>query len=96
MKSLKAAVVVAGSLVVAGSAVPAFAHDADTAARSMPTSLNGAVNALTAEPIDVMPLKHQSKALDTENKDSVLHTVKGATTDLNSKSRRLGGLPLGG
>ncbi|MDQ0403847.1 hypothetical protein OIE75_12945 [Streptomyces sp. NBC_01723] len=95
MKSLKAAAVVAGSLVVAGSAVPAFAHDADTA-RSMPTSLNGAVNALTAEPIDVMPLKHQSKALDTENKDSVLHTVKGATTDLNSKSRRLGGLPLGG
>ncbi|MFD5802873.1 hypothetical protein ACGF3J_01685 [Streptomyces sp. NPDC048171] len=95
MKSLKAAAVVAGSLVVAGSAVPAFAHDADTA-RLTPTSLNGAVNALTAEPVDVMPLKHQSKALDTENKDSVLHTVKEATTDLNSKNGRLGGLPLGG
>ncbi|MFE1023185.1 hypothetical protein ACFW5I_01230 [Streptomyces sp. NPDC058818] len=93
MKSLKAAAVVAGSLVAAGSAVPAFAYDA---ADITPTSLNGAVNALTAEPIDVMPLKHQSDALDTENKDSVLHTVKGATTDLNSEGGLLGGLPLGG
>ncbi len=95
MKSLKAAAVVAGSLVVAGSAAPAFAAGHDTAALT-PTSLNGAVNALTAEPVDVMPLKHQSQALDTENKDSVLHTVKGATSDLNSKKGLLGGLPLGG
>ncbi|WP_395570761.1 hypothetical protein [Streptomyces sp. BK79] len=92
MKSLKAAAVVAGSLVAAGSAAPAFAYDA---ADITPTSLNGAVNALTSEPIDVMPLKHQSDALDTENKDSVLHTVKGATADLNSKGGLLGGLPLG-
>ncbi|GHB97540.1 hypothetical protein GCM10010348_16380 [Streptomyces anthocyanicus] len=100
MKSLKAAVVVAGSLVAAGSAVPAFAYDASDAAALTPTSLNGAVNALTAEPIDVMPIKHQSEArsdaLDTENKDSVLHTVKGATTKLNSAKGLLGGLPLGG
>ncbi|MFG2683357.1 hypothetical protein [Streptomyces sp. NPDC048392] len=96
MKSLKAAAVVAGSLVAAGSAVPAFAYDAGDAAALTPTSLNGAVNALTAEPIDVMPLKHQSDALNTENKDSVLHTVKGATADLNSRSGLLGGLPLGG
>ncbi|MFE0808992.1 hypothetical protein ACFW4M_29895 [Streptomyces sp. NPDC058794] len=93
MKSLKAAAVVAGSLVAAGSAAPAFAYDP---ADITPTSLNGAVNALTAEPIDVMPLKHQSDALDTENKDSVLHTVKGATTRLNSEGGLLGGLPLGG
>ncbi|MFJ5037538.1 hypothetical protein [Streptomyces parvulus] len=96
MKSLKAAAVVAGSLVAAGSAVPAFAYDAADTAALTPTSLNGAVNALTAEPVDVMPLKHQSDALDTENKESVLHTVKGATTDLNSKKSLLGGLPLGG
>ncbi|MEU0223756.1 hypothetical protein ABZ177_05315 [Streptomyces sp. NPDC006284] len=93
MKSLKAAAVVAGSLVAVGSAAPAFAYDAEALT---PTSLNGAVNALTAEPIDVMPLKHQSEALDTENKDSVLHTVKGATTQLNSKGGLLGGLPLRG
>ncbi|GHI95595.1 MULTISPECIES: hypothetical protein [Streptomyces] len=95
MKSLKAAAVVAGSLVAAGSAVPAFAYDAADTAALTPTSLNGAVNALTAEPIDIMPVKHQSDALNTENKDSLLHTVKGATTDLNSAGGLLGGLPLG-
>ncbi|WP_399885125.1 hypothetical protein ACGH7X_13810 [Streptomyces sp. BBFR51] len=96
MKSLKAVAVVAGSLAAVGSAAPAFAYDAADAAALTPTSLNGAVNALTAEPIDVMPLKHQSDALNTENKDSVLHTVNGAAGELNSASGLLGGLPLGG
>ncbi|MCX4700635.1 hypothetical protein OG252_32165 [Streptomyces sp. NBC_01352] len=93
MKSLKAAAVVAGSLVLAGAAAPAFAHDA---ADLTPTSLNGAVNTLTKgdlQPADAMPLQHQSDALDTENKDSVLNSVKGATTTLNSGGL-LGGLPL--
>ncbi|MEU4653627.1 hypothetical protein AB0G32_06740 [Streptomyces sp. NPDC023723] len=96
MKSLKAAAVVAGSLVVAGAAAPAFAHDA---ADLTPTSLNGAVNTLTAGPaLDPMPIKHQSRqsnALDSENKDSVLHDVKGTTSKLNSPGGLLGGLPLG-
>ncbi|MBB4715118.1 hypothetical protein ACFZDB_26190 [Streptomyces luteogriseus] len=92
MKSLKAAAVVAGSLVVAGAAAPA--HAAYDPADVTPTSLNGAVNALTREPIDPMPLKHQSNALDTENKDSMLSTVKQATTRLNSNGGLLGGLPL--
>ncbi|MFF8943044.1 hypothetical protein ACF1A5_12390 [Streptomyces sp. NPDC014864] len=92
MKSLKAAAVIAGSLVVAGAAAPAFAQgSADLA----PTSLKDGVNTLTKGPIDVMPLKHQSDALDTENKGSVLNTVKGTTTDLNRNSL-LGGLPLKG
>ncbi|MFD0315092.1 hypothetical protein [Streptomyces flavalbus] len=91
MKSLKAAAVVAGSLVAAGAAAPAFAYDT---ADITPTSLNGAVNALTKGPIDPMPLKQQSNALDTENKDSVLSTVKGATRALNSKNGLLGGLPV--
>lgn len=96
MKSLKAAAVVAGSLVIAGAAAPAFAYDT---ADLTPTSLNGAVNTLTKGPIEVQqlqPLQHQSKALDTENKDSMLSTVKGATTALNSKGGLLGGLPLQG
>ncbi|MEU3250142.1 hypothetical protein [Streptomyces sp. NPDC006997] len=91
MKSLKAAAVVAGSLVVAGAAAPAFAYDT---ADLTPTSLNGAVNALTKGPIDPMPLKHQSNALDTENKDSVLSGVKDTTRALNSRNGLLGGLPL--
>ncbi|WP_330290887.1 hypothetical protein [Streptomyces sp. NBC_00576] len=96
MKSLKAAAVVAGSLVIAGAAAPAFAYDA---ADLTPASLNGAVNTLTKGPLDVQqlqPLQQQSNALDTENKDSVLSTVKGATTALNSNGGLLGGLPLQG
>jgi hypothetical protein len=93
MKSLKAAAVVAGSLVLAGAAAPAFAYNN---ADLTPTSLNGAVNALTRGPIDVMPLQHQSDALDTENKDSVLNTVSGATKDLNNNGGIVGVLPVGG
>ncbi|MEV0224769.1 hypothetical protein [Streptomyces sp. NPDC050704] len=98
MKSLKAAAVVAGSLVIAGAAAPAFAADLT------PTSLNGglesALGAVANEPVDAMdamPLQSQSNALDTENKDSVLNTVKGATDTLNSAggpTGLLGGLPL--
>ncbi|MFE9673415.1 hypothetical protein ACFYO5_04740 [Streptomyces sp. NPDC006259] len=93
MKSLKAAAVVAGSMVIAGAAAPAFAHDT---ADLTPTSLNGAVNTLTKGPIDVMPLRHQSDALDTENENSPLSTVKDATTALNAPNSLLGGLPLQG
>ncbi|MFI0511826.1 hypothetical protein ACH3Y9_25055 [Streptomyces sp. WSLK1-5] len=93
MKSLKAAAVVAGSLVLAGAAAPAFAYNS---ADLTPTSLNGAVNALTRGPIDVMPLQHQSDALDTENKGSALNTVKGATQDLNNDGGIAGVLPIGG
>ncbi|EYT81152.1 MULTISPECIES: hypothetical protein [Streptomyces] len=92
MKSLKAAAVLAGSLVAVGAAAPAFAQNTSDLT---PTSLNGAVNSLTREPIDVMPVKHQSDALDTEKKGSLLHTVNGATQSLNSSAGPLlGGLPL--
>ncbi|CAL9448957.1 hypothetical protein [Streptomyces sp. enrichment culture] len=104
MKSLKAAAVVAGSLALAGAAAPAFAAaPADltptslTGAVNTLTSANGAVNHLTSGNLkasDVMPLQNQSDALNTENKDSVLNTVKGATTALNSSGGLLGGLPL--
>lgn len=96
MKSLKAAAVVAGSLALAGAAAPAFAYD--TAAVT-PTSLNGAVNSLTSsqlKPVDLMPLKHQSNALNTEDKSSPLSAVDGATTALNKPNQLLGGLPLQG
>jgi hypothetical protein len=45
----------------------------------------------------VQPLQHQSDALDTENKSSVLNTVSGTTKALNAAggpARLLGGLPL--
>ena len=54
MKSLKTAAALAGFVVVAGTAAPAFAQ---SAADVTPTSLNGAVNRLTQGPLDVMPLQ---------------------------------------
>ncbi|MET7474279.1 hypothetical protein ABZT17_07940 [Streptomyces sp. NPDC005648] len=94
MKSLKAAAVVAGTVALAGAAAPAFAY---SPADMTPSSLTGAVNTLTSgrlQPADVMPLQHQSNALDTENKDSLLSTVKGAAAALNNNGGLLGGLPL--
>ncbi|MEU1037166.1 hypothetical protein ACFYP4_06830 [Streptomyces sp. NPDC005551] len=102
MKSLKAAAVVAGSLVAAGAAAPAFAYD------PAPTSLNGGLNGAietigsqrSLDVEDLQPLKQQSNALDTENKDSALSTAKGATKALNTATSPsdllLGGLPLNG
>lgn len=86
MKSLKAAAVVAGSLVIAGAAAPAFAYEtADLTPTKGPLDVQ-----------QVQPLQQQSNALDTENKDSTLSTVKGATTAFNSNGGLLGGLPLQG
>ncbi|MFE1285336.1 hypothetical protein [Streptomyces sp. NPDC058751] len=100
MKSLKAAAVVAGSLVVAGAAAPAFAAGATDLA---PSGLNGALETVTSQRSinarDALPLQHQSNALDTENKDSALSDVNDTTKKLNSAAtpaRLLGGLPLQG
>lgn len=93
MKSLKAAVVVAGSLALVGAAAPAFANGATNLP---PMSLNGALETVAAHPPtvkDLMPLQHQSNALDTEKKGSVLNTFKGATDSINQR-KLLGGLPL--
>ncbi|MEU1013540.1 hypothetical protein ACIP4Y_01520 [Streptomyces sp. NPDC088810] len=93
MKSLKAAAVVAGSVALAGAAAPAFAYDAH---HLPPMSVNGALAHLADKPPtvkDLMPLQHQSDALNTENKDSVLSDLKAATTSLNHRPL-LGGLPL--
>ncbi|MFH8799471.1 hypothetical protein ACH4F6_07720 [Streptomyces sp. NPDC017936] len=95
MKSLKAAAVVAGSIVIAGAAAPAFAAPADLT----PTRLDGAVDTLARDghPLEVMPLQQQSRALDTENEGSLLNTLNEATKTLNdSRAPLLGGLPLKG
>ncbi|BBC36232.1 hypothetical protein SGFS_075260 [Streptomyces graminofaciens] len=94
MKSLTAAAVVAGSMAIAGAATPAHAHN--TADLTRP-SLTGAMETTPENSLDVVPMRHQSNELDTENKDSVLHAVKGTTTSLNSRggpTQLLGGLPL--
>ncbi|GAA0921705.1 hypothetical protein [Streptomyces thermoalcalitolerans] len=98
MKSLKAAAVVAGSLIVAGAATPAVAQSSTPVASY---NLDGAVNTTTEGtrdakgPLGTMSLKVDSdKVLDTESKGSVLHTVKDTTNTLNDRKPLLGGLPL--
>ena len=79
MKSLKAAAVVAGSLAMAGAAAPAFAAGASGLT---PSSLNGALETVTSQRSlsaqDVLPLQHQSNALDTEDKFSFTFTTPGS------------------
>ncbi|BAC73072.1 hypothetical protein AQJ43_24540 [Streptomyces avermitilis] len=87
MKSLKAAAVVAGSMVLAGAVAPAAAH---AATEVPPASLTGAVNQLTKGPVNLSPLH-------ADNKGSALGTVKGAADSLTQQgnARLIGGLPLG-
>ncbi|GGR82314.1 hypothetical protein GCM10010252_21180 [Streptomyces aureoverticillatus] len=90
MKSLKAAAVLAGSIAVAGAATPAFANGLT------PTSLNGGLETVLGQSaLDAKPVS--TNMLDTENKDSVVNSVKSATDGLNSgggPTKMLGGLPL--
>lgn len=91
MKSLKAAAVLAGSMAIAGAAAPAFASDLT------PTSLNGGLETVLGQSmLDTKPVS--TNMLDTENKDSVVNTVKDVAEGVNSgggPTKMLGGLPLG-
>jgi hypothetical protein len=91
MKSLKAAAVVVGSLIVSGAAAPAFA------AEPMPRSINqdtftpiGSVTVLDT------PLNHPADLLDAENADSPLHKVRNAKLALANTESLQRGLPLQG
>ncbi|MFG2649045.1 hypothetical protein [Streptomyces sp. NPDC048436] len=91
MKPLKAAAVVAGSMVIAGAAAPAFAADLT------PTSLNGGLETIAARGLTLDTLPVATNALDTKNKDSLVNTVKSAAKDVHAgggAGKLLGGLPL--
>ncbi|MEU6334101.1 hypothetical protein ABZ839_06450 [Streptomyces cellulosae] len=75
MKSLKAAAVLAGSLIVAGVAAPAYADTTDLASTGLDTGLR------TAVPFELMPLQ-DSKTLET-NQESVMGTAKEAAGVVN-------------
>lgn len=83
MKSLKAAAVVAGSLVIAGVAAPAFAQSP----LDVPSSgLNGTVKNLA----------HGTDGLGVNKSNPVANTLKGSTSALNGQKPLVGGLPLNG
>ncbi|WP_240967868.1 hypothetical protein [Streptomyces composti] len=79
MKSLKAAVVLAGSLIAAGAAAPAYAQDGrDLASTGLDTGLR------TGIPFEMMPLQQETNVLTGEQQDtSVLGTMKEAAAMVN-------------
>ncbi|MFI7013409.1 hypothetical protein [Streptomyces sp. NPDC050164] len=85
MKSLKAAALVVGSLVVAGAAAPAVALDAP---KVKAAGLTGEVTKVT-EHVDQRLAGHQMEVLDTENKGFLPSTVKEAKNALEQESARL-------
>jgi hypothetical protein len=85
MKSLKAAALVVGSLVVAGTAAPAVALDAP---KVKAAGLTGEVTKVT-EHVDQRLADYQLEALDTENKGFLPSTLKEAKDTLDQESARL-------
>ncbi|MFF5155682.1 hypothetical protein ACFY3N_05330 [Streptomyces sp. NPDC000348] len=87
MKSLKAAALLAGTLIAAGAATPASAQEStDLASTGLDTGLR------TAVPFDVMPV-HESKVLNTD-KATVLETTKEAAAVVNEAKPVHGDLGL--
>ncbi|WP_338898229.1 hypothetical protein WBG99_23665 [Streptomyces sp. TG1A-60] len=88
MKSLKAAAVVTGSLIIAGAAAPAFAQNATEVVHK---SLNDTVNTLNEGPVRAQPLK--GDVLDAkEKKEVLLKAVDRTSTALGNGTPLLGGL----
>ncbi|EFF91097.1 MULTISPECIES: hypothetical protein [Streptomyces] len=75
MKSLKAAAIVAGSLIAASVGGPAFA--ADVASAGFSGHLNSKL------PVEVAPLDHQSDVIHTGTSGSLVETAREAANSLN-------------
>lgn len=90
MKPLKAAAVVAGSMVLAGAAAPAFAADLN--------SLNGALDTISGQSATSKESPLAANTRSSEKKDPVVHAVADAAKGLHQgggAGKLIGGLPLG-
>jgi hypothetical protein len=85
MKSLKAAALVVGSLVVAGAAAPAVALDGPKVKEA---GLTGDVTEVRKH-VDQWLAEYRPEVLDTENKDFLPGTLKGTRSALDHESARL-------
>ncbi|MCT7356212.1 hypothetical protein N4P33_29295 [Streptomyces sp. 15-116A] len=90
MKSLKAAAVLAGSLIAATVAAPAYAADdsRDLASTGLDTGLR------TGIPFEMMPLSQETNVLNGERDASVLGTAKEAAAVVNEAKPVHGDLGL--
>jgi hypothetical protein len=87
MKSLKAAAVLAGTLIAAGAAAPAYAESLDLAQTGVDTGLR------TAVPFELMPV-HESETLVDTDDESLLGTTKEAAATVNEAKPVHGDLGL--
>ncbi|GHB23038.1 hypothetical protein GCM10010377_11160 [Streptomyces viridiviolaceus] len=83
MKSLKAAAVIAGSLIAAGAAAPAHAQETELASTGLDTGLRTA-----------LPFELWSQQEDTDSDGPLLHTTKDAAAALNEAKPVHGDLGL--
>ncbi|NEY36998.1 hypothetical protein GTU99_33575 [Streptomyces sp. PRKS01-65] len=93
MKPLKAAAAVAGSLVLAGAAGPAYAHN-DVA--ELTHAIDHTASVVTEEPVIGLPVESKPDAPRTVHKSSALHTAKTVADEVGSAGALLGGLPARG
>ncbi|WP_406727492.1 hypothetical protein WJ438_26775 [Streptomyces sp. GD-15H] len=89
MKSLKAAAVLAGSLIAASMAAPAYAQDVTDLTS---TGLDTGLNTRTAVPFELMPLHDESKGAEQDT--SVFGTAKEAAAVVNEAKPVHGDLGL--
>ncbi|MGA5440483.1 hypothetical protein ACPCKW_13280 [Streptomyces griseoincarnatus] len=90
MNPLKTAAVVAGTVIVAGAAAPAYAHGGNDVSR---VGLNTVTDTL-AETGDEAPLQRQADKLGITQKSTVGKTVQKSEQGLSSSGALLGGLPV--
>ncbi|MCX2927599.1 hypothetical protein [Streptomyces sp. NEAU-W12] len=84
MKSLKAAAVIAGSLIAAGMAAPAYAQEIDLASTGLDTGLN----TRTAVPFELMSPQGESSGAETRT--SVFDTAE-ETADVVNQAKPVHG-----
>ncbi|WP_190012413.1 hypothetical protein, partial [Streptomyces griseomycini] len=75
---LKAAAVLAGSLIAAGAATPAFAH---SAAEPLPVTEDRVIPLRNVTVLDT-PLQEPTDVFNTESKNSLFNTVKDTAVAL--------------
>ncbi|MGW4023605.1 hypothetical protein [Streptomyces sp. NPDC005009] len=88
MKSLKAAAVLAGTLIAAGAAAPAYAESLDLAQTGVDTGLR------TAVPFELTEAHESETALVDTDDESLLGTTKEAAATVNEAKPVHGDLGL--
>ncbi|MEW2609126.1 hypothetical protein AB0937_02735 [Streptomyces sp. NPDC047880] len=91
MNALKTVAVVAGTVIAAGAAAPAYANEADAAASVDLSTVTETVDERTG---DGAPLQQKAEKLGLTKEGRVGKTLKNSTHRLSNSGSLLGGLPV--